>query len=142
MPGSSSAATTRRHCPWRARGGIEERTRSSKRTRPTASRWRSSNNASAGQSLGVLQLGETAVRARLRGTAKLGDARAAPVHRLADVQHDRRAEVGLFFILPHDPPVGARRDLPIDVARVVARLIGAILRELHRKSLPWGPVKP
>ena len=53
----------------------------------------------------------------------------------------RRAEVGLFFVLADDPAVGARGDLPVDVARVVARLIGAILGELDRESLAGGSVE-
>ena len=38
LPGSESQPITRRHCPVLARGGMAVRMRSSKRTRPTASR--------------------------------------------------------------------------------------------------------
>src|SRR4029077_4471293 len=60
--------------------------------------------------------------------------RAAPGHGATDVEDDRGAEVGFLFVLAHDPAVGARGDLPVDVAEVVAGLIRAVVGELDRKA--------
>jgi hypothetical protein len=68
------------------------------------------------QSVGVRQLGHP-----------LG--RAAPIHRLGDVEDDGGAHVRLFLELLHHPLVGARDDLPVDVSQVVARLVRAELGE-------------
>ena len=79
----------------------------------------------------------------LLGVRELGEARggAAPRHRSAHVEDDRRAEVGLLLVLLDDPSIRARGDLPVDVPQVVARLIGTILGELHRESLPGRTVQ-
>jgi hypothetical protein len=83
-----------------------------------------------GELLGVGTLGEPAVGG---GTA--------PVHGSADVEHDGGAEVGLLLVLLDDPAIGARGDLPVDVAKVVARLIGTKIGELHREPLARRPVQ-
>src|SRR5262249_16388654 len=67
---------------------------------------------------------------------------AAPIHGSADVEHDARAEVRLLLVLFYHPAIGARGDLPIDVSRLVSRLIGTILGELHRESLAGRTVEP
>jgi GTP-binding protein LepA len=65
----------------------------------------------------------------------------SPAHGTADIQDDGRAEVGFLLELLHDPAIGARRNLPVDVAQVVARLIGAMLRELDGEPLARGSVQ-
>ncbi len=90
-----------------------------------------------GQTLGVGEFGKP----RAGGRVARGQRRAAPRHRATDVEDDRGAQIGFFFELPDDPPVGARRDLPIQVSQVVARLIGTIIGELHRESASCGTVK-
>ena len=68
--------------------------------------------------------------------------RAAPGHRAADVEHDGRAEVGFFLVLADDPAVGARGDLPVDVAEVVAGLVRAVVGELDGESLSGRAMEP
>ena len=115
------------------------RMRSSNRTSPTASRCRSSSSASAA----VSRSAYASLVRRSAGARVLPDAhlRAAPRHRAADVEHDARAEVRLLLVLAHDPAIGARGDLPVDVAKVVARLIRPVLGELDREALARRPVK-
>ena len=82
----------------------------------------------SGQSFGVRQLGEPG-----RCTT--------PIHRRTHVQHQQGAQVCLFFELLDDPAVGTGGDFPVDVAEIVARLIGPVLRELHGKALAGRSVQ-
>src|SRR5262249_11999819 len=84
-----------------------------------------------GEPLGVGKLGEPVRRGRILTDAHL---RATPRHRSADVEHDTGAEIGLFLVLANDPTIGAGGNLPIDVPKVVARLVRPVISELDREA--------
>ena len=66
---------------------------------------------------------------------------ARPVHRPARVEDERGAQVGFFLELFDDPAIGPCRDPPVEVAQVVAGLIGAVLGEFRRESAARRAVK-
>ena len=81
-----------------------------------------------GQVLRVGELGERASVARRRRVAAVG-------HRAGGVEQHRGAQVGLLDVLLDVEPVRAGEDAPVEVARIVARRVGAVLGELDREPL-------
>ena len=83
-------------------------------------------------------------RHEMRGVRRLGQARRRPlpVHRAAHIEDDRRAQVGLLLELLEEPAVGARGDLPIEKAEVIAGLVGPVLREFHGESFLRRAMQP
>ena len=84
------------------------------------------------EDLGVREFGQPG---RRNGGAEGTQLGAAPGHGSTDVEHDRRAKVGLLFVLTDHPSVGASRDLPVDEAEIISGLVWAIVGELHREPL-------
>ena len=76
-------------------------------------------------------------RRQLFGVCLLGELRAGtlPLHRATDIEQQHGAKIRLFLELFHDPAFGARRDFPVDVAQIVARLIRTVLGEFHAEAL-------
>ena len=56
---------------------------------------------------------------------------AAEVHRRAEVQQEPGRDLAVLEVLAHVRRVHARRDVPVDVAHVVAGLVLAQVREVH-----------
>ena len=82
-------------------------------------------------------------RRQVRGVLQLGDPGGLAVgHRGAGVQEDLGAEVGLFFILLDVEPVGPAQNPPVEVARVVAGAVLAVLGELDAEPLVGAGVQP
>src|SRR5262249_17252177 len=65
---------------------------------------------------------------------------AAVVHRFAGIDHQRRLEVGLGFVLLHVVAIGLGPDLPVEVANIVARRVLAVLGELDALPEERAPV--
>jgi len=78
------------------------------------------------------------------GVGELCDALggAGPVHGLGDVKHDCGAEVGLLLELLDQPLIGARHHTPVEIAEVIAGLIGAMFGELDGESFAGRLVQP
>ena len=76
------------------------------------------------------------------GTLREPRRRATPSHRTAGIEQDHGSKVRLFLELLDEQPVRASEHLPIEVARLVARLVSAVLRELHRKAAERRAVDP
>jgi hypothetical protein len=68
--------------------------------------------------------------------------RAAPGHRAARVHQDHRAQVGLLLVLLDEEAVRAREDLPVEVARLVAGLVGTVLGEFDGEPPERRAVEP
>ena len=63
------------------------------------------------------------------------DGRLAVGHRCAAIQQDLGAEVGLLFVLLDVEPVGPAQDPPVEVPRIVAGGVLAMLGELDAEPL-------
>lgn len=60
--------------------------------------------------------------------------RAAPRHRTTRVDQDHRAKVRFLFELFDEQSIGTSQDPPVEVSKLVPRLVGAVLGEFHRES--------
>ena len=57
--------------------------------------------------------------------------RAAPRHRTTRVDQDHRAKVRLLLELFDEQSIGTSQDPPVEVAKLVPGLVGAVLGEFH-----------
>ena len=60
--------------------------------------------------------------------------RAAPRHRTTRVDQDHRAKVRFLLELFDEQAIGTSQDPPVEVAKLVPRLVGAVFGEFHRES--------
>ncbi len=81
-------------------------------------------------------------RGQVRGVLELGDARRLAVgHRSAAIEQDLGAEVGFLLVLFDIKPVGAPENPPVEVPRIVAGGVLAMLGELDAEPLVGAGVQ-
>ena len=126
---------SRPRCAASARASVAQWPRARPRRRDGANRLVEGDQAG---SIALPQQHECERRGKSSGVVELGEAvrRTAPRHRRAGIEHQHRAEVGLLLELLDVEAVGAAEQLPVHVARFVARLVLPVLGELHRKPAP------
>ena len=60
--------------------------------------------------------------------------RTAPRHRTTRVHQNHRAKVRFLLELFDEQAIGTSQDPPVEVPKLVPRLVGAVLGEFHRES--------
>ena len=73
---------------------------------------------------------------------QLADAAGAVVHRRARIEQDHQSRVGLAFVAADVRALGARVDVPVDEARIVAFDVRAILLELLAEAVVRRAMQP